>query len=160
MRDLPRWAWMWGLALVIYAACKALTWSTANAAQAPRWKQAAYLLAWPGMDPAAFLESNVVISCCLAADWVRATLNLVLGTFLVLLSARIVPAIGVYLSGWIGMAGLVLILHFGTFHVLSCAWRGFNCRANPLMNRPLASTSLAEFWGRRWNTAFRDLTHR
>ena len=28
------------------------------------------------------------------------------------------------------------------------------------MNWPLASTSVSEFWGRRWNTAFRDLTHR
>ena len=28
------------------------------------------------------------------------------------------------------------------------------------MNWPLASVSLGEFWGARWNTAFRDLTYR
>jgi alginate O-acetyltransferase complex protein AlgI len=28
------------------------------------------------------------------------------------------------------------------------------------MNRPAAATSLTEFWGCRWNRAFRDLAHR
>jgi alginate O-acetyltransferase complex protein AlgI len=32
--------------------------------------------------------------------------------------------------------------------------------ARPLMNWPVVSASLSEFWGRRWNTAFRDLAHR
>lgn len=46
------------------------------------------------------------------------------------------------------------------FHLLSCAWRNIGVQAPPLMNRPLASTSVSEFWGRRWNAAFRDLTYR
>ena len=156
----PRWAWMWLLAASVYAMCKALTWWTTKDARAPRWKHVAYLLAWPGMDAAAFLESRTVTSSCQTTEWIRAALNFVLGAVLVFMGARRIPAGDTLLVGWMGMTGFVLILHFGAFHLLSCALRRFECSANPLMNRPLASTSLAEFWGRRWNTAFRDLTHR
>jgi membrane bound O-acyltransferase family protein len=151
---------MWLLAASVYAACKALTWWTTKAVTAPRWKHVAYLFAWPGMDATAFLESHAVAACGLTGEWIRAMLNLMLGIFLVFVAARRVPLDDMVLVGWIGMIGFVLILHFGAFHLLSCIWRGLECPVSPLMNRPLASTSLAEFWGRRWNTAFRDLTHR
>lgn len=55
---------------------------------------------------------------------------------------------------------MILILHFGSFQLLSCAWRAVGVDARPLMTHPLASTSVSEFWGRRWNAAFRDLTYR
>jgi alginate O-acetyltransferase complex protein AlgI len=58
------------------------------------------------------------------------------------------------------MAGLAFLLHFGAFHLLSCAWRAAGVDARPLMDWPARSASLAEVWGRRWNTAFRDLAHR
>jgi len=74
--------------------------------------------------------------------------------------ARLVPVEYPYLTGWVGMVSIVLVLHFGSFHLLSCAWRQAGVEAKPLMNWPLISVSLGEFWGRRWNTAFRDLTHR
>jgi alginate O-acetyltransferase complex protein AlgI len=56
------------------------------------------------------------------------------------------------------LLGLSLILHFGIFNLLAGAWRlvGVDCR--PLFRAPLRARSLAEFWGRRWNLAFSEMT--
>ena len=64
------------------------------------------------------------------------------------------------LVGWCGLIGIAFMLHFGLFHLLSCFWRSLGVNAPPLMNHPWAATSVSEFWGKRWNLAFRDLTHR
>jgi hypothetical protein len=157
----PRWALMWMLAIAIYMTCKWLTWRTARVRHAPVWKHAAYLVAWPGMDATSFLEERTV---CGDADSLRSELRaavatLMAGVVLLFDVARVVPSPDAYIAGWVGMIGAVMILHFGIFHLLSCSWRSLGVQARPLMNRPLASTSLGEFWGRRWNTAFRDLTY-
>ena len=56
------------------------------------------------------------------------------------------------------LPGLSLMVHFGVFNLLAGAWRraGVDCRR--CSARPLRSTSLGEFWGRRWNLAFSEMT--
>ena len=156
------WQLMWMLAITVYTGCKWVTWRHAPVRDVPAWKHAAYLLAWPGLDAPGFLRQGPAPRCspCSAREWLAASGRLTLGVALLFGVARAVPPQHSYVVGWVGMAGLILILHFGIFHLLSCSWRSAGMPARPLMNRPLASTSLAEFWGRRWNTAFRDLTHR
>jgi D-alanyl-lipoteichoic acid acyltransferase DltB (MBOAT superfamily) len=51
------------------------------------------------------------------------------------------------------------MLHFGSFHLLSCWWRSYGVDARAIMNQPTRSKSITEFWSNRWNTAFRDFTH-
>jgi hypothetical protein len=160
--DWPQWALMWMMAVAIYTSCKWLAWRQAAGPSRPLWKHAAFLLAWPGMDSTRFFRPRPIAEClfCRSREWFAAAGNLTSGVVLLFAMARIIPPQHPYVVGWIGMIGIVLILHFGAFHLLSCLWRCAGLDARPLMNRPLASTSLSEFWGRRWNTAFRDVTHR
>jgi alginate O-acetyltransferase complex protein AlgI len=153
---------MWALAIAIFLGCKWLTWWYASVPRTPLWKHAAYLAAWPGLDAYAFLGRHPLPASLRPAprEWLLAGCRTAIGLALVYVVARRVPAENTYLAGWVGMVGLIMTLHFGSFHLLSCAWRGIGVDALPLMNRPLVSVSLSDFWGRRWNTAFRDLTHR
>jgi predicted DCC family thiol-disulfide oxidoreductase YuxK len=61
------------------------------------------------------------------------------------------------IAGWIGMIGMILILHFGLFQLLALGCRKAGMDVEPIMNAPLRSKSIAEFWGRRWNSAFNRL---
>jgi len=56
------------------------------------------------------------------------------------------------------LVGLSLIVHFGAFDVLAAAWRWRGVECQRLFRSPLRSTNLREFWGRRWNLAFSEMT--
>lgn len=155
----PRWVFMWSLAFAIYCGCKWLTWRRSMVPGVAVWRHAGYLLAWPGLDARAFLTRHASVEPPLR-EWCFAWCKFALGVLLIFVVARRLTAADPYWVGWAGMVGLVMVLHFGIFHLLSCAWRRVGVDARPLMHWPLLSVSLSEFWGRRWNTAFRDLTHR
>ncbi len=150
---------MWSLSLAIYTGCKWLTWRQATEVAANGLRSASYLLAWPGLDATAFLSERSPKKPT-RGEWLFATLKTAFGLTLFWGAQWLVSHSHPLLLGWAGMTGIAFILHFGTFHLLSCAWRWRGVDAKPLMNWPIKSTSLTEFWGRRWNTAFRDLAYR
>ncbi|MFZ0145350.1 MAG: MBOAT family protein [Candidatus Sulfotelmatobacter sp.] len=157
---LPPWALMWTLSFAIYLSLKWLTWWRARSRIAhPAWRSAAYLLAWPGMDAEAFLDSRQCAPPPEASRWLWAMLETTLGAILLWLVARCVPQERSLLRGWVGMLGLILLLHFGTFQIIALLWQRLGVRAEPIMSAPLRSTSLGEFWGQRWNLGFRQLAH-
>ena len=155
---LPQWAFMWLLAFAIFVGCKWLTWCTAPRG-ASGWLQLGYLMAWPGLDACTFLITPNRLLPPMGA-WLFAAGKLALGMVLIWGVYPRLTMANDLMRGWVGMIGILFVLHLGLFHLLSLGWKSVGVSAKPLMNWPILTTGVGEFWGRRWNTAFRDLTHR
>lgn len=171
-RAWPAWVLMWAIAIVLGMFFKWLSWRDARDAglPTPLGRTLGWFLLWPGMDGRAFFgesggrqfrEDNGTIPeraflavRTPATEWLAAFFKLALGCLLIWMVGPRVLAGQPLAWGWVGMVGIILILHFGLFHLLSLAWRAGGVDAAPIMNRPLVATALAQFWGERWNRAF------
>jgi hypothetical protein len=158
----PRWVMMWLMMFAVFAGLKWLSWRR-TFVSGVSWRQhAAYLFAWPGLDAEAFLSRQQLPTTEQPSswEWLSAGSKFLAGIGLFWGAKHLVPCGQEILLGWLGMIGVVLMFHFGSFHELSCAWRMAGVRAEPLMNHPFAAVRVSEFWGKRWNTAYRDVTYR
>ncbi len=154
MTDHPRWVLMWVLAGSIYGACKCITLvRLAHPFSQPGiW---IYLFAWPGMNsPAFFQRTPPVLPRRIGISGIA---FLVTGIAGICFAGQIQTPL---LRGVLGMVGCVMMLHFGLFRLLADWWTVNGWNAPALMKAPLLTLSLSDFWGKRWNRAFRDLTHR
>ncbi|HUE69945.1 MAG TPA: MBOAT family protein [Pirellulaceae bacterium] len=158
--NLPPWQAMCWLTVATLAGCKAATWTLVDPRLADASRRLGYWFAWPGMDPVAFLLAPKQPRLRPTySEWIEAAFMSVLGAAMIWGAVRWMwwfPD----LAAWIAMAGLIFLGHFGLLELLSCAWRYRGIHARPLMDHPWKSATLADFWGRRWNTAFRDLAYR
>ncbi len=157
---LPPWVFMWILSFAIYLSLKWLTWWRPRSRIAhSAWRSAAYLLGWPGMDAEGFLDASQRVPPPAPVSWLWAIIETTLGVILVWVVTRSLPQGEPLLRGWVGMLGLILFLHFGTFQIVALFWQSVGVNAKAIMSAPLRSTSLGEFWGKRWNLGFRQLSH-
>jgi len=159
---MTNWGFMWAMAFALYAGCKWLTYRDARrrGGAIDRWRALGYLFAWPGMDARAFLFGSDPVQRPSASEWLVALLKTLLGAALTGVAVRMKSSDHPFVAAWIGMIGVVFVLHFGVFHLMSLGWRRLGVNAMPIMRNPLRSVSLGEFWGRRWNTAFHELAAR
>jgi hypothetical protein len=158
--DWPPWALMWALAIATFAGFKWLTFATSPSARRASFARGAcYLVLWPGMDAEAFLEERPGdrrASPPTIGEWVAGSFKLAAGLLLVYVAAPAAATFDVVVAAWMGMIGVALVLHFGVFHLVANGWRAAGREVRPIMDAPLLATSTSDFWGRRWNRAFRD----
>ncbi len=156
----PSWVMMWSVAFSIYFSLKWLTFVAAHTTSPSLNRSLGYLLLWPGMNAEAFLGNKRKDSQPTVSEWLAALVKIAIGLGLMLLVAPRWIDERPLLAGWCGMTGIIFVLHFGVFHLLSIVWRARGIVAEPIMDSPLLASSLSDFWGRRWNRAFRDLSFR
>jgi Membrane bound O-acyl transferase family len=114
---------------------------------------------WPGMRPGPFARPAAASLPDAGQLFLGGAARLLAGLALVIL-ARLawVLTSSKLLATPPLLVGLSLIVHFGTFDILAAAWRWQGVDCQRLFRSPLRSTSLREFWGRRWNLAFSEMT--
>ncbi len=146
---------MWALAFGLGFALKWLAWRDAITYGAcPSARRAlAWFMLWPGLDGRSFLTDNKPVERPVLAEWLRTFAVILFGATLIwFVAPQLLPKHAA--GAWVGMLGIILVMHFGVIRLLAVFCRHFGANAEPIMNVPLRSTSLAEFWGARWNTAF------
>jgi hypothetical protein len=114
-----------------------------------------YLTFWPGIDAKPLSKR----SGDLQEDGRRFArgLNFALaGGVLALLTAMYLPVLGAA-GSWLGIAALLLIVHFGISDMLTSGMRLCGWNVGPLFEEPFKSQSLREFWGKRWNMPFVEM---
>lgn len=158
--ELVPWVFMCVLALAVFFGCKWLTWrrACANGNRQFGARSLGFLFAWPGMDANKFLTSRIT-SVGGPALWIFAGAKTVIGAALFWFAADNTYQLTPQLTGWLGIIGGIIFVHFGCFHLLALVWRSTGAAADPVMRAPLLAKSLADFWGARWNTAFNILVH-
>jgi hypothetical protein len=156
-QTMPAWGFMCAIAFAMYTGGKWLTYWQNRNVKTTIGRRVGYLLLWPGMDAKAFLTVAKTVTRPPRNEWAITIVKIGLAIVLVWGVARRIPE--PLLRGWCGLAALVVLVHFGVFHLCALIWQSAGVDARPLMNSPIKSTSLSEFWGLRWNSAFNRLVY-
>ena len=127
----------------------------------PWWRWLLFAAAWPGMRPSAFAGPLAPDPRAATGLAVRGIVCSVVGAACLVLSrlaaGSTIPS-AIVVATAVGLVGISLLLHFGAFNLGAATWRLVGFSTDRLFLAPLASTSLAEFWGKRWNLAFTEMT--
>src|SRR5437660_2971167 len=112
------WQFMWLTTGAIFLGCKWLSfWNARTHVRVGR--AFAYFILWPGMDAEKFLRTpagRMLAFPHKRAKTAVAIAKIFLGAVLLFGLARLAPHL--LLTGWLGMIGMILVLHFGIFALL------------------------------------------
>jgi hypothetical protein len=118
-----------------------------------------FALGWPGMRPHLFAQARTGALSGVSELLAKGFLYFAAGILLLLVSRWVWSATH---SEWLATAlfflGSSFFVHFGVFDLLAAAWRARGVACDELFRAPWKAQSLSEFWSKRWNLAFSEMT--
>lgn len=120
----------------------------------------AFSLGWFGMRPRLFEKLISSPLPNISSLVFKGISRIIVGLFLLLVANQLRQNsfAGYFLPYLLMLVGLSFILHFGILNLSASFWRFLGVDAKELFRAPYKSTSLKEFWGKRWNMAFSEMT--
>lgn len=125
----------------------------------------AYSLFWVGMNPSVFSKKGTTGTRKAKKMIIFGSTRLLLGVLIIVFAkwiyhnTSIIPMWAALVTcTLLLLVGLSQFLHFGLLSLNAGLWRLVGYPAYYLFRKPLTSQSLQEFWGRRWNIAFSEMT--
>ncbi len=113
-----------------------------------------YAFAWVGMEPLAFARRGAPRPAAVSLG--RQALVLATAALGWVAAHALAPSHPLLATIPLALAAS-LVLHFTLLRLLGACLRRLGYAVREPFDRPLASTSLTEFWGRRWNRPFVEL---
>ncbi|WP_018352517.1 MBOAT family protein [Longispora albida] len=113
-----------------------------------------YVLGWPGFDPKPFGPGERKTTGA-GIGWRGAA---VMAAGLLTWAAVGYSDVAEPARSWIGIGAILLTVHFGFADVLAGVLRARGMGVRRLFPEPVLSVSLRDFWSRRWNMAYVEMT--
>lgn len=120
-----------------------------------------YCFSWVGMNPEVFFKHRANADRTLLFRG----LSFFLSGLLILIAIKygvrptaIPDGVQYYLLSLLLLVSLSMILHFGLLNINAWFLQRLGFPAYSLFRAPLSAKSLTDFWGKRWNLAFTEMT--
>lgn len=132
----------------------------ADANRCKKFQWLAFSVGWFGMRPALFekLPAPALPYIHLVNKGVTSIAGGFFLLYLSFLTERFTKPPAYFISSLLLLIGVSLILHFGVLNLAAALWRWMGVDVAELFRSPYRSRSLKEFWGKRWNIAFSEMT--
>lgn len=121
--------------------------------------RAIYFTLWPGMDPERLAQRKPPEKGT-GQRFGRGLTLTICGPIATVLIAIFQPNLSEEATCWLGIAALILTVHFGFSEILTSLLRLANRPVKPLFDNPLAARTLSDFWTKRWNLAYVEMNRR